>query len=94
MKTQQILQKSVYEKLYVHKIADIILSKIELLRNAKKTCKPNNRNLNCNWIKFFVPSDFMEVVVPIINKPWHEGGNVNFLLNRARINSTRETTIE
>ena len=94
MKTQQILQKSVYEKLYVHKIADIILSKIELLRNAKKTCKPNNRNLNYNWIKFFVPSDFMEVVVPIINKPWHEGGNVNFLLNRARINSTRETTIE
>ena len=31
-------------------------------------------------MKFY---DFMEAVVPIIKKPWHEDGNDNLLLNRA-----------
>ena len=53
MKRLQIPQKIVYEKFYVHgkkfyvhKIAAVNLSKIYFLKNAKKTCKPNNRDLN------------------------------------------------
>ena len=34
------------KKFYVHKIAAVILSKVYFLKNAKKTCKPNNRDLN------------------------------------------------
>ena len=34
------------KKFYVHKIAAVNLSKIYFLKNAKKTCKPNNRDLN------------------------------------------------
>ena len=34
------------KKFYEHEIAPIILSKIYLLKNAKKTCRPNNRDLN------------------------------------------------
>ena len=36
------------KKFYVHKIAAINLSKIYFLKNAKKTYKPNNHDLNCN----------------------------------------------
>ena len=50
MKRQQIPQKRVYEKFYVHEIAAVNLSKIYFLKNAKKTCKPNNRDLNRDWI--------------------------------------------
>ena len=46
MKRLQIPQKFVSEKLYVHEIAAVNLSKIYFLKNAKKTCKPNNRDLN------------------------------------------------
>ena len=53
MKRLQILQKLVYKKIlhsqknsYIHKIAAVILSKICLLKNAKKTC-----HLNHNLIK-------------------------------------------
>ena len=46
----QIPQKLVYEKFDVHEIAAINLSKIYFLKNVKKTCKPNNRDLNCDWI--------------------------------------------
>ena len=41
-----IPQKLVYEKFYVHEIAAVNLSKLYFLKNAKKTCKPNNGNLN------------------------------------------------
>ena len=34
------------EKIYVHEIVAVNLSKIFFLKNAKKTCKPNNRDLN------------------------------------------------
>ena len=48
MKRLKIPKKLVYEILvvkifYVHGIAAVNLSKI---KNAKKTCKPNNSNLN------------------------------------------------
>ena len=33
-------------KFYVHEIAAVNLSKIYFLKNAKKTYKPNNRDLN------------------------------------------------
>ena len=35
----------VHEKLYVHKIVAVNLSKIYFLKNAKKTCKSNNRHI-------------------------------------------------
>ena len=50
MKKLQILQKRLNEKYYVHEIAAVNLSKIYSLKNAKKTCKPNDRDLNCDWI--------------------------------------------
>ena len=34
------------KKFYVHEIAAVDLSKIYFLKNAKETCKPNNRDLN------------------------------------------------
>ena len=46
MKRLQITQKLVYEKFYVHEIAAVNLSKIYFLKNAKKTCKTNNHDLN------------------------------------------------
>ena len=50
MKRLQIPQKLVYQKFYVHGIAAVNLSKISSLKNAKKTCKPNNSDLNRDWI--------------------------------------------
>ena len=52
MKRLQIPHKLKYKKFYVRKIATVNLSKIYFLKNAKKTSKPNNRDLNCNWITF------------------------------------------
>ena len=51
MKRLQISQKLVYEvavvkKIYLHESAPVNLSKIYFLKNAEKTCKPNNRYLN------------------------------------------------
>ena len=43
MKRLQIPQNLVYEKFYLHEIAAVDLSKLYFLKNAKKTCKPNNR---------------------------------------------------
>ena len=37
------------KKFYVHEIATVDLSKIYFLKNTKKTCKPNNSDLNCDW---------------------------------------------
>ena len=31
-------------------MAAVNLSKIYFLKNAKKTCKPNNRDLNRDWV--------------------------------------------
>ena len=46
VKRLQLLQKRVYQKFYVREIAAVNLSKIYFLKNAKETCKPNNRDLN------------------------------------------------
>ena len=35
---------------YVHEITAVNSSKIYILKNAKETCKPNNRDLNRDWI--------------------------------------------
>ena len=40
-----------YEKFYAHEIAAVDLLKIYFLKNPMKTCKPNNRDLNRDWIK-------------------------------------------
>ena len=55
MKRLQIPQKLVYgsavvKKFYVYDIAAVNLPNIYFLKNAEKTCKPNNRNLNRDWI--------------------------------------------
>ena len=42
-----------YKKFYVHEIAAVDLSKIYFLKNAMKTCKPNNSDLNCDWKRMF-----------------------------------------
>ena len=49
------------KKFYVHKIAAVNLSEIYFLKNAKKTCNPNNRDLNRNWImkKIAMLNDFL-----------------------------------
>ena len=39
------------KKIYVNEIAAVNLSKIYFLKNAKKICKPSNRDLNRDWIK-------------------------------------------
>ena len=49
MKRLEIPQKLVYEKFYVREIAAANSSKIYFLKNTKKTCKPNNRDLNRDW---------------------------------------------
>ena len=36
------------KKFYIHEIAAVDLSDLYFLKNAKETCKPNNRNLNCD----------------------------------------------
>ena len=46
MERLQIPQKLVHGKFYVHEIVTVDLSKIYFLKNAKKTCKPNN----CDWV--------------------------------------------
>ena len=48
MKRLQIPKKLLYEKFYLHEIAAVNLSKMYFLKNAKKTCKSNNRDLNRN----------------------------------------------
>ena len=48
MQRLKIPQKRIYDKFYVHEIAAVDLSKNYFLKNAKKTCKPNNRDLNRN----------------------------------------------
>ena len=52
----QIPQKLVHEKFYVHEIVAVNLLKIYFLKNAKKTCKPINHELNRDWIKHFKTS--------------------------------------
>ena len=63
-------KKLVYEnvtytkKFYVHEIAAVNLSKIYFLKNEKKTCKPNNRDLNRDWISA-IPEMFIVSLVVI-----------------------------
>ena len=48
IKRLQISQEPVYGKFYLHEMVAVNSSKIYFLKNAKKTSKPNNRNLNRN----------------------------------------------
>ena len=45
MERLQIPQKIMYETFYIDEIAAVNLAKIYFLKIAKKTSKPNNRNL-------------------------------------------------
>ena len=42
----------------MHEIAAVDLSKIYFMKNAKKTCKPNNRDLTRDWISATSFNDF------------------------------------
>ena len=60
MKRLQISQKLVHKTFYVHKknlrtrnYRRKFIKNI-LPKNSKKTCKPNNRNLNRNWKNVYV----------------------------------------
>ena len=57
MKRLQIPQKLVYKKFYVHEIAAVNFSKIYFLKNAMKTCKSNNRDLNLDWKSLIVENE-------------------------------------
>ena len=60
----QIPQKVVYKKICVHEIAVVDLSKIYFLKYAIKACKPNNRDLNHDWINhILVIYNFKQVVI-------------------------------
>ena len=50
----QITQKVMYEKVYVNEITAVNLSEIYFLKNAKKTCISNNRDLNLDWLNLLV----------------------------------------
>ena len=41
------------KKFCVYKIAAVDLSKIYLVKNAKNTCKPNNGDLNRDWMNYY-----------------------------------------
>ena len=53
------------KKFYVSEIAAVDLSKIFFLKNAKKTCKLNNRDLNNDWIIYFVFDTYIPIVLYI-----------------------------
>ena len=66
------------KKCYVNEIAAVNLSKIYFLKNAKKTCKPNSRNLNRDWTnlkQYFISSgkpgeNFMLLSCPVRVSEW------------------------
>ena len=66
MKRLSIPQNLVYEKLYVHEIATVDLSKIYFLKNVKKTCKPNKLDLNCDWIIILIMLTIVVIAIIII----------------------------
>ena len=44
---------------YVHEIAAVNLSKSYSLKKATETCKPNNRDLNRDWINVMKGTEHM-----------------------------------
>ena len=51
------------------KIATVNLSKIYLLKSAKKTSKPNNRDLNRDW-KIFYAWQLRSTTLPFLKTVW------------------------
>ena len=72
-----------YEKFYVHEIAAVDLSKIYFLKNAMKTCKPNNRNLNRDWI--IVNLDKFQII--LLDKHGSDNANIEFKIRNKKIKS-------
>ena len=62
-KTAEMYKVAVVKKCYVHEIAAMNLSKIYFLKNAKKICKPKNRD----WIMSIFFSDDMGLVKACLN---------------------------
>ena len=50
---------AVLRTFYVHENAAVDLSKIYFLKNTKKTCKPNNLDLNRDWISIIIYLDHL-----------------------------------
>ena len=72
------------KKFYVHEIAAVNLSKIFFLKNAKKTCKPNNRDLNRYWI-VANPLRYSSIPDYFSSSPWSEAAIRGVLKNFAKI---------
>ena len=71
------------KKFYVHEIAAVDLSKIYFLKNAMKTCKPNNRNLNRDWI--IVNLDKFQII--LLDKRGSDNANIEFKIRNKKIKS-------
>ena len=91
MKRQQIPQKLVHEKFYIHEknlktwSCHYKLSKIYFLKNTNKTCKPNNHNLNCDWkMKTGIIANF--IFQCYINRSNHQHIFWKMLLTKCRKN--------
>ena len=72
------------KKIYVHEIAAIDLSKIFFLKNAKETCKSNNRDLNCNYKKLSFHNLYCTLCRWIL-KVCHVAGTLFFTLYLLKI---------
>ena len=57
------------KKFYVYEIATVDLSKIYFLKNAKKTCKPNNCDLNRDW-KMFLNNKKIPIIPLLFYENW------------------------
>ena len=55
-----------YGKLYAHEIATVDSSEIHFPKNAKKTWKPNNRDLNGDWIIIIITLIIVVIAIVII----------------------------
>ena len=56
------------KKFYVHEIAAVDLSKIYFLKNAKKSSKPNNRDLNNKFIEKLLMKLHISISLRIFQK--------------------------
>ena len=72
------------KKFYLHEIAAADLLKLYFLKNAMKTCKPNNRDLNRDWI--IVNPDKFQII--LFDKRGFDNANIEVKIRNKKIKST------
>ena len=73
------------KQFYIQEIATLHLSKIYFLKNTKKTCKSNNRDLNHDWkMKTGIITDF--IFWGFVNRSNHQHMFWKMLLIKCRKN--------